>query len=262
MALIDFQKLRADGNITISWYLPNAFANFEAPTATELNAATPTAAQFSKSISWNDLDFGIQASNSIDDPSIVDVSNVTDRGAAQYGGGISFYYPGAFDDNTNAYSLTYDAIAVPRTIGFLVIRVDGAKPSTQAFAEGDYVHVLRVQTDAQTNVITGEEAFRYTVNFLNKGALAVYTVVQGAVASPVLVSGNASPASGSVYRLSATVAGREYTNGVVWTTSNPSVATVSSAGVVTVLGAALATATITATFEPTGASDDLIITVA
>ena len=260
MALIDFQKLRADGHVTIAWYLPNAFANFEAPTATELNAAAPTAAQFSKSISWNDLDFGIQASNSIDDPSIVDVSNVTDRGAAQYGGGISFYYPGAFDDNTNAYSLTYDAIAVPRTLGFLVVRVDGAKPSTQAFAEGDYVHVLRVQTDAQTNVITGEEAFRYTVNFLNKGALAVYTVVQGAVDSAVVVAGDASPAAGDIFRMSGTVAGREYTNGLVWTTSDPEVATVSNAGVITAVSAG--SATITGTFEPTGESDDLIITVA
>lgn len=262
MAQIDFTKLRSDGNITLAWYAPNAFADYKAPTATELNAASPTAAQFSKSISWNDLGFGMQASNQIDDPSIVDVANVQDRGAAQYGGEISFYYPGAFDDNSNAYSLTYDAISVPRTIGYIVARIDGAKPSTQAFAEGDYVHVMEVQTDAQTNVITGEEAFRYTVNFLQQGALAVYTVVQGAVDSPVVVTGNATPAAGAKYRINGTVAGREFTNGLVWTTSDPTVATVSSAGVVTITGVSTDTATITGTFEPTGESDTLSITVA
>ncbi len=262
MVQIDFTKLRSDGNITLAWYPSNAFANYEAPTAAELNAAAPTAAQFSKSISWNDLDFGMQASNQIDDPSIVDVANVQDRGAAQYGGGISFYFPGAFDDNSNAYSLTYDAISVPRTIGYIVARIDGAKASTQAFAEGDYVHVMEVQTDAQTNVITGEEAFRYTVNFLQRGALAVYTVVQGAVDSPVAVTGNATPAAGAKYRINGTVAGREYTNGLVWTTSDDTVATVSNAGVVTIVGASTDTATITGTFAPTGESDTLSITVA
>lgn len=258
--VLDYTKLRADGNITLAWYATNAFADFRAPTATELNAAAPTAAQFSKSISWNDLDFGMQASNQIDDPSIVDTGNVQDRGAAQFGGGISFYFPGAFDDNSNAYSLTYDTISEPRTVGFIVARIDGEKPSTQAFAEGDYVHVMQVTTDGQTNVITGEEAFRYTVNFLQGGALAVYTVVQGAADSDVVVTpATLASAAGDFDRLNATVAAREYTNGVEWSTSDPTIATVSSAGVVT--SVATGTATITATFAPTGEIDDCAVTV-
>lgn len=259
--VLDFQKLSADGNLTYAFYSVNAFADFRAPTATELNAAAPTAAQFSKSISWNDLDFGVQASNTVDDPSIVDVGNVQDRGAAQFGGGISFYYPGAFDDNSNAYSLTYDAISAPRTVGFIVARIDGAKPYSQPFAEGDLVHVMQVTTDAQTNVITGEEAFRYTVNFLQGGALAVYTVVQGAVDSAVVVTpATLTTAVGDFDRLNATVAGREYTNGVEWSTSDPAIATVSAAGVVKSI--AVGTATITATFAATGATDTCAVTVA
>lgn len=259
---LDFNKLIANGNVTMAWYPSNAFADFKAPTAAELNAAAPTPEQFSKSISWNDLDLGIQASNQIDDPSIADRGNFQTRGAAQYGGGVSFYFPGAFDDNTNAYSLTYDAISTPRTVGYMVCRIDGAKTPGTAFAEGDLVHVMELTTDAQTHAITGEEAFRYTVNFLQRGALAVYTVVQGAVDSPVVVTGNATPAAGDSYRVNGTVAGREYTNGLAWTTSDPTVATVSSAGVVTIVGASTDTATITGTFEPTGESDDLLITVA
>lgn len=255
---LDYTKLTSNGHMTVLWVLPGGMVNPAAPKATELNAAL----NMSKAISWNDYDFGVQASNTTDDPSLADMSNVVDRGAAQYGGGISFYYPAAFDDNTNTYSVVFDAIAVPRTLGYIVVRVDGNKPTTQAFAEGDYVHVLEVMTDGQANVITGEEAFRYTVTFLQQGFLAVYTVVQGAVNSPVAVTGTANPTAGSKYRLKATVATREYTNGVVWTTSNPAVATVSNAGVVTVTGAATTTATITATFEATGASGTLAITVA
>lgn len=254
---LDYTKLTANGHMTVAWLLPGAVVDPAAPTATELNAAL----NMSKAISWNDYDFGVQASNTTDDPSLADKSNVVDRGAAQYGGGISFYYPAAFDDNTNTYSVVFDAISVPRTLGYIVVRVDGNKPTTQAFAEGDYVHVLEVMTDGQTNVITGEEAFRYTVNFIQQGFLAVYTVVQGATDSAVVATGNATPAAGDVYRANATVAGREYTNGVVWTTSDPTVATVSNAGVITITGASTDTATITATFEPTGESDDISITV-
>lgn len=259
---LDFNKLISSGNVTLAYYPSNAFADFKAPTAAELNAASPSAAQFSKSISWNDLDFGLQASNQIDDPSIADRGNFQTRGAAQYGGGISFYFPGAFDDNSNAYSLTYDAISTPRTTGYIVARIDGAKTPGTAFAEGDLVHVMEITTDGQTHAITGEEAFRYTVNFLQRGALAVYTVVQGTVNSPVVVTGNATPAAGNIFRVKGTVAGREYTNGLVWTTSAPTVATVSSAGVVTIVGSSMNTATITGTFAATGASGTLSITVA
>jgi len=259
---LDFLKLPASGHITAAFYAPASFANWKSPTAAELNAAAPTAAQFSKSISWNDFSLGVQASNTIDDPSIADIGNVTDRGAAQYGGSVSYYYPNAFDDNSNAYSLTYDAVGTPRTLGYMVLRIDGLKPTTQAFAQGDYVHVLEVLSDGQTNSITGEEAFRYTVTWLQQGNLAVYTVVQGAVAPVVVVTGSASPVAGAKYRLSATVAGREYTNGVVWSTSAPAVAEVSTGGVVTVLGASAATATITATFAATGGAGTLPITVA
>lgn len=257
MAILDFDKLPAAGHITVLWALPNAFADAAAPTATELNALL----NMSKAISWNDFDAGVQASNTIDDPSLADIGNVVDRGAAQYGGGISFYYPAAFDDISNVYSNVFDAISVPRTSGFLIIRVDGNKPTTQTFAEGDYIHIMDVLTDAQANVITGEEAFRYTVNFLQQGFLSVYAVVQGAVDSAVVVTPSTlASAVGDHDRLNATVAAREYTGGVVWTTSDATKATVSSAGVVT--GVAVGTATITGTYAATGATDTCAVTVA
>lgn len=251
---LDYTKLTSNGHVTVLWAAPGSFANWKSPTATELNSAL----NLSSSISWNDFGFGVQASNTQNDPSLADMGNRTDRGASQYGGAISFYYPGAFDDDTNAYSLTFDAVSVPRTSGYIVMRIDGNKPTTQAFAAGDLVHVMEVMTDGQSNVITGEEAFRYTVNMLQQGALEVYTVVRSTSVTVVTPS-TLTVAVGTSSRLTATANGRDYTNGVVWTTSDATKATVSNAGVVT--GVASGSATITATFAQTGATDTTSVTV-
>lgn len=244
-------KVPASGNIRVWWALENAFSNWQAPTQTELRACL----DISDSISWNDFDFGLQASNTIDDPAITAIGKVSDRGAAQFGGGLSFYYPGAFGDASNDYSLTYDALDQPRTRGFLVIRIDGEESSALANT-GDLVHVFRVMTDGYAESITGEEAFRYTISFLSQGDLAVRTVLGGGT---VVTPATLTVATGAKSRLSATVGGRVYTNGVKWTTSNPAKATVSSAGVVT--GVAAGSATITATYEATGGTDTTAVTV-
>jgi hypothetical protein len=244
-------KVPSSGNIRVWWALENAFANFESPTAAEINACL----DISDSISWNDFDFGLQASNTIDDPAITAIGKVSDRGAAQFGGGLSFYYPGAFGDSSNDYSLTYDALDQPRTRGFLVIRVDGEQPNPLA-ATGDLVHVMRVMTDGYAESITGEEAFRYTVTFLSQGDLAVRTVVGGT--TPV-IDATLAISVGDSERLDATVGGRIYTNGVKWSSSAPDKASVSSAGVVT--GVAAGSATITATYEATGNTDTCAVTV-
>jgi hypothetical protein len=251
---LDYTKLTSNGHVTVLWAAPGSFVNWQSPTATELNAAL----NLSSSISWNDFGFGVQASNTQNDPSLADIGNRTDRGASQYGGAISFYYPGAFDDDTNAYSLTFDAVAVPRTPGYIIVRIDGNKPTTQAFAAGDYVSIMEVLTDGQTNVITGEEAFRYTVNMLQQGSLEIYTIVRATTVT-VVTPATLAIAVDAHSRLTATANGRDYTNGVVWSTSDATKATVSNAGVVT--GVAAGSATITATFAQTGASDTTAVTV-
>lgn len=253
---LDFMKLPANGHITVMWALPNTFSNFKAPTTAELNSALG----LSKSISWNDYDFGMQASNTQNDPSLADMGNVIDRGAAQFGGSISFYYPRDFDDNTSEYSLVYDAFDTPRTRGFMVVRVDGAKETTTDFVDGDYVCVMEVMTDAATNVITGEEAFRYTVNFLQQGSLSRYTVASTGGVTIEVSPSTLSTSAGDFDRISAVAEGREYTNGVKWSSSDTDVARVSEAGVVSSISAG--EATITGTFEGDGANDTCVVTVA
>ena len=244
-------KVPASGNIRVWWALPNAFANWAAPTAVEINASLDV----SDSISWNDFDFGLQASNTIDDPAITAIGKVSDRGASQFGGGVSFYYPGAFGDASNDYANTYDAMDQPRTKGFLVIRVDGDNIGSSTASNGDLVSVYRVMTDAYSEVITGEEAFRYTVSFLSQGDLAVRTVVGGT--TPVITTAAPAISAGESLALEATVGGRIYTNGLKWTSSNPTAASVSSAGVVT--AHTTGTVTITATYEATGNTDTVLV---
>lgn len=244
-------KVPASGNIRVWWALPNAFANWEAPTAAEINASLDV----SDAISWNDFGFGLQASNTIEDPAITAIGKVIDRGATQYGGTVSMYYPRDFDDASSIYSQAYDALDQPRTVGYLVVRIDGEE-STPLAENGDLVHVAKVMTDGYAESIVGEEAFRYTITFLSQGDIAVRTVVGGT--APVTPATLAIDVAESL-RLSATVGGRNYTNGVSWSSSDTTIATVSTTGVVT--GIAAGSATVTATYEATGSTDTTAVTV-
>lgn len=240
-------KYPISGSIRVWWIASNGLANWKAPTLAEINAGL----DISDSISWNDKDFGTQASNTINDPAITAKGNVQTRGAAQYGGSFSFYYPKVFNDNSNPYSLTYDALRLPDTQGYLVIRVDGlelsttsgttAQPGTLA-AAGDLVTVYRVATAGYAEAITGEEAFRYTVSFLPRGQIFPYAVVR-ANATPVapVVAGVTTLTIATKYAvLTASLVSREYSRGVVWSTSTPTLASISANGVVTAKAAGAA----------------------
>lgn len=263
----------ASGNIRV-WFTPlNGFAIPEAPTAVELAASL----DISDAISWNDFDFGTQASTTSSDPAITAKGNVTSRGASQYGGGMSFYYPGAFGDNSNKYSLVYDALRLPGTAGYITIRSDGKELYTNASDAGhpgvlananDLVTVYRVETAGYAEAITGEEAFRYTISFLSKGLLASQVVVRATATAPVVaitpLTGTISIASNTKVALAATVSTRKYTRGVVWTSSDTTKATVSKNGVVSrVLGATAGSVNITATYPETNtaAAAPSVITV-
>ena len=253
-------KVPASGNIRVWWALSNAFANYQAPTAAEINACL----DISDAISWNDFDFGLQASNTIDDPAITALGKVSDRGAAQFGGAISLYYPGAFGDATNKYSLAYDALDAPRTAGYLVMRIDGDEATSTA-ANSNLVEIFKVVTDGYAETIVGEEAFRYTITFLPQGDFSFRTVVGGS--TPVITNAagtsiaTLSVAAGTKTPLGCTVGGRVYTNGVAWSTSDATKATVSTAGVVKAIAAG--SVTITATYEnaTTSNTDTLAVTV-
>jgi len=262
-------RLAASGAIRLRWYPQGAFVNYKAPTVAELNAGTNIA----DAVSWNDYSFGLQASNTSDDPAITNKSNVQTRGATQFGGTLSFYYPKVFGDTTNIFNTAYELLKTPTTYGYIVTSIDGDLSANTTplytngaiinFADGgfaDYLSVFKVVTGGYTESIVGEEAFRYSVNFLSQGEVSVYTVARTAavtvVASPATSSGTI--AGNKYVQLNATANGRRYTRGMVWSTSNPTIATVSGNGVVTRV--AVGTATITATFPATGASATVAVT--
>lgn len=249
-------KYPASGNIRVWWLPLNGLANWKAPTAAEINAGL----DISDAISWNDKDFGIQASNTTNDPAITAKGTVQSRGASQYGGSLSFYHPEVANDNSNLYSLVWDALRLPDTQGFLIVRVDGlellttagttAQPGTIA-ASGDLVNVYRVATAGYADVITGEESFRYTVSFLPRGAVQTNAVVRAnATPAAPTVAGASSGVVGAKIPLTASLVGREYTRGVRWTTTTPNFVSIGRNGIATLKAAG--TASIVATDPATG----------
>lgn len=242
-------------NVTVYWYPTTGFANFASPTVTELNAGL----NLSKATAWSNYSFKVSASTTTNDPSLADTANVTDRGAIAYGGNLSFYYPGPNVLSTDSYAMVYAALSQPRTSGYIVTRIDGSKPTTQAFASGDMVNVYLVETDAQTNNITGESAFMYTVNFLNQGVAAINAIAKTTTPTVVVTPATLSLVHPAKQRLDATVNGREYTNGMSWSSSDITKATVSPAGVVSTLAAG--SVTITATLPATGTTATCVLTL-
>ncbi len=255
-------RLPSSGNMKVRWHAVNAFANPAKPTPAEVNGGL----DITDDISWNDYDFGLQASNTNSDPSLKSKSNVSDRGAMQYGGGISLYLPRDFNDLSNTHAAAHAALSKPRTIGWISIQLDGEMSEsntptytggiTQTAASGDLIDLFKVMTGGYANAITGEEAFRETITLLQQGDAYVNAIVATTLTVDVTPA-TASVASGAKTKLHTTVNGRDFTYGVRYSSSDTTKATVSQNGVVT--GVAAGTATITATYA--GATDTAVITV-
>jgi hypothetical protein len=103
-------------------------------------------------------------------------------------------------------------------------------------------------TDGYAESVAGEEAFRYTITMLPQGTYAARTCVGGG--TPVVTPATLSSAAGDHDQLAVTWGGRVYTNGVSYTSSDTTKATVSTGGVVT--SVATGSAVITATSPDAG----------
>lgn len=251
------------GNIRM-WFLTEAgVANPWAPTAPEIAAGL----DISDAVSWNDKDFGAQASNTVEDPAITAKGKVQDRGAAQYGGSLSFYYPLNRADTSSKYVQVENALGSPGVRGYIVTRVDGSElttttgnashPGTLA-AAGDFVNIFKVETAGYAQSITGEEAFRYTVSFLSKGYVKTNAIVRASATPvvPLIVGTGGSGVAGTKGVLTGTLVSRRYTRGLVWSSSDTTKVLVSRNGVFTrvATGTANIIATDPATNTPSAAT--------
>lgn len=256
-------RLKSMGNVRFRFYQDGAFANLRWPTATELNAGQ----ELEQVTLWDNFEVGAQASDTADAVPIAAKANVVRRAAANYGGTASFWYPGYRADLTNAAALVYDALKDIHVSGYIVVSVDGeiGEPGQPAadfsFADGDYATVMKVVTDEWDDMIVGEDPFYYTRNFLKAGGFAPYTVASAAAPVLEVTTDAATGASGSLLFATGEVNGRDWTRGVQWTTSDAAVATVSSTGVITLVGAGAATITGTLPGTNPTVSDTAAITV-
>lgn len=266
---MDYTKLKTNNrgsNISV-WLGPSGgttlgITDVAVPLAAEINntGGTSGVQPASQSISFNDWDFGTQASETNNEPSLADSSTFEEFGQANYGGGMSFYYPAEYDDNTNLHSVIYDLTDIPGTVNDIVTRLDGVKSIATPAADGDYVSVYRAEIGGEENPFTAGESKRRTVTYNQKGEFAHYTVV-GAHTITAIPKATNPWKTGTKARLRASVQGREYTNALTFTSSNANVVEIYPGGFYSVKGAAATTATITIRDEEAGTSTTVSVTV-
>lgn len=254
---IDFIKLPSNKNVTV-WHSPSGgstlgITDVDEPLAAELNntGGTSGAINATEAISWNDYDFGMQASETTNEPSLADSASFEEFGANNFGGSISYFRPRDLSasgllndvhDLTKAKDATIDA----------AVRIDGETASTVPAANGDMVSVYRVESSSQQNPFTPGESKRRTVGWVQKSDFAYYTVV-GDHTITAIPPATTPWLSGRKGRIRASQQGREVTNRLRFSSSNSAVAEVQDGGFYSIsTGAAARTATITITDEGTG----------
>lgn len=262
---LDYQKMPSDKRVGL-WLGPSGTAtgiqNAAVPTAAEINNTGGTSAMLNvvRAVSWSDTDFAITEAETSSDPSLADESTYEDLGPAQYGGGISFFYPGKYDDPTNTLSNAYDLTDLPWEEIDIVQRIDGDKINpTAPAANGDFVHVFRTWIDGESNVLEADTAYRRTVGFKQAGEASFYTIVGAHTITAIAPS---AWTAGSKGRLRASVQSRDYTNALTFTSSDASVVEIYPGGFYKVTGVATDTATITIEDEAAGTSTTVNVTVA
>lgn len=261
---LDFEKLPSDQRVGL-WVGPSGGAtgvqSAAVPTADEINDTGGASAMLNSvvAVSWADFDFGIQDPETSSDPSLADESTFEDLGPAQYGGGISFYYPERYHDPTNSLSDAYDLTKLPWSEVDVVMRIDGDKKNpTVPAADGDFVHVFRCWLDGESNVLEADSAYRRTVGFKQAGEAAFYTIVGDHVITAIEPT---DWASGDTGRLRATVQDRDYTCALTFISSDASVVEIYPGGCYKVTGASGSTATITIEDTKAGTSETVTVTV-
>lgn len=260
---LDYEKLPADKTTTV-WIGPTSpatgVADVDEPTADELNNTGGVSGMqpASQSISWNDWDFGTQASEVLNEPSLADAATYEEFGQNNFGGGMSFYYPEEYDDNSNLHSIIYDLTDIPGERDDIGLRIDGETFTTEPAADGDFVSVYRVQGEAEQNPFTPGESKRRTVNFIQKSEFSHFTVVGDHAITAIAP---ASFAPGDTGRIRASQQGRDVTNRLRFSTSNGDVINVYPGGFYEVTGADTETATITISDPGTDDTTPVAVTV-
>lgn len=248
MANMNFAKLPADRHVT-PWMGPSGgttlgITDIEEPLAAELNNTGGTSGilNIDVALSWNDFDFGTQASETLNEPSFADAASYVEFGQANYGGTMSTFLPEDFNDLSdplaNVFQLTQDKYHFVD----VALRIDGDVKTSEPAADGDFVSTYRVQSGADQNPFTPGESKRRTVNYVPKSDFSHYTVV-GSHAITIIAPTTFTV--GDKGRIRASQGGRDRTNALRAVSSNPAVITIKDGGAFEVIGAGSANITFT-----------------
>jgi hypothetical protein len=249
------QKAFAAGRLNVVWVPAGGIANINAPTAGEIAAGVA----LSDAIAWENYELAASESDAVDDRSILDKGNATSRGAAQFGGTLSFFRPSDPTDMTHPYSKAFAAFRTPRAYGYLITRVlQNTEGEHSTFVTGDDISVFYMVADTFIDDTEGDDSVKYTVNFQPQGQLRVYGKVAGGTIS--VLPTTLSQAVGDVDKVVARVGGDDVSAGATWLSSNPAVASVNTHGVVKAVGTG--TANVTATYPGTTGTATVAVTVA
>lgn len=225
------------------WFVPSGGLAVEnAPTAAELNNAVV----LSQAIAWDASSVNPEDSSDIDDAAITDSATAVEAGFDQYGATLNLFYPKDLSLVGDPYVIAYNTFKVGRVEGYIVRRLKPADPNTDTAldlaAAGDWVEVFKVQADYSAQDTEGETSTKYTVAFLPQGFMSGPTMVK--LASAVTVTpATLSATVGDKKVLKAALGGYNITADAKWSSSDPTKATVSGNGVVTVLGTGSVTIT-------------------
>lgn len=234
-------KITSNEYVKIAWVLDASMTTTQAaaPSATILNAAL----DLSPAIAWQDFALGATDSDDVEDRGITDPGNAVTRGFSNFEATLSFFRDANLADTTSDYVKAWDAFKVPRTFGYLVIRV-ADKKWDEPFAAGDRISVFRFIADTVVDDAEGDDSVKFTVNFLPQGLLHPYTRVSGGTVTGVATTKTA--AVGDVWTLAPVVGGKPASGASTFSTSDTSKVSISKNGVAKAIASGSATLTVTA----------------
>jgi hypothetical protein len=250
-------KITSNEYVKIAWVLDAQMTPSQAaaPPLSVLNRATTV--DLSPAISWQDFALGATDSDDVEDRGITDPGNAVTRGFANFEGTLSFFRDANPTDSTSDFVKAWQTFKVPRTYGYLVMRV-AEKKWSDAWAVGDRVSVFRFVADSIVDDTEGDDAVKFTVTFLPQGLLYPYTMVGGA-GTITGVSPTNTLTIGTTKALQPILASRSIRSTATYSTSDSTKVKVTSNGFIT--GVAAGTATITVNHPAATAAVTQTVTV-
>jgi hypothetical protein len=217
--------------------LASALTDFTRVNVTQLNGML----QCAPAIRWDGLDFGMQASDQIDDRSLDDDATETLRSFLQFGGAMPFFFP-KVTDTTSILRQVFNLVKTRGTELAVIERIGFVDRKTPA-AAGDWVNIYKVMTDGYQPDTEGTGGYAYLQTMLPRGSAQPWTVVDAATPTAVTIAGGAvTGAAGTLALRRATYEGNDVTRNADWQSTNQAVAIVND-GIIEIVGTGTASVT-------------------